>query len=209
MRLERHIRRVFDLEKVRQPAPESLSPEQEGTLAHLGYPTLQQGDFFLGLPALERWRTERALVFPPGCCVCFKEVSRYLPARADGGWFGLRGGERIVERVPHCEHHGSGDEARLIVSVQCWSELVCHVSLIGLNKPFLAEVAKLSQAGEVPPPWRAFPTYSPASSGWRQGNGESWMGRAWRPFWTSLPEAERADYLNRWAAPAEWREWLA
>lgn len=208
MGLQRHIRRVFNLKRTRSPSPEHLRPESEGTLAYLGYPALRQVDFFLGLPALERWRAERTLTFPPGCCVCLEEASQYRPAYAKPAWLGLRGKERILERVPHCEPHGSEEEARLIAVVDCWGAVVCRVSLIGLNGAFLAETAKHNQVGEVPPPWQAFPEYGPASSGWRQGNGEYWMGQVWRPFWTSLPETGRAQYLNRWSAPADWRAWI-
>jgi len=204
MRLARHIRRVFGLKKTLRLSPENLLPENEGTLAYLGYPSLHQVEFFLGLQPLERWRAERTLSFPPGCCVCLKESTRFLPACASRGWLGLRGRERLLEGVPHCERHGSGDEAQLLATVDCWSAMVCRISLIGLNGEFLAEVANLNAAGDVPPPWRAFPEYSPFSSGWRQGNGEYWMGQVWHPFWTGLSQAERADYLERWAAPAEW-----
>lgn len=208
MNLEHQIRRVFGLKKAARSSPEHLPSENEGSLAYLGYPTLRQTDFFLGLQSLERWQTERSLSFPPGCCVCLQEANRYLPACSDRGWLGLRGKEHILERVPHCERHGDGDEARLIATVDSWGEAIRHVSLIGLNGTFLSETARLNQTGEVPPPWQAFPEYSPVSAGWRQGNGEYWMMRVWSPFWNSLPEAERALYLERWAAPAEWREWM-
>lgn len=208
MKLERQIRRVFGLKKATRSSPEHLPPENEGSLAFLGYPTLRQADFFLSLPSLERWRTERSLAFPPGCCVCRQEANHYLPACIDKGWLGLRGKERILERIPHCERHGDGGEARLIATIDFWGEAICHVSLIGLNGTFLSETAQLNQTGEVPPPWRAFPEYSPVSGGWRQGNGEYWMARVWSPFWNGLPEAERALYLEHWAAPDEWRVWL-
>lgn len=208
MKQERQIRRVFGLKKAPRSSPEDLPPESEGSLAWLGYPTLRQVDFFPSLPSLKRWRTEKSLAFPPHCCVCLREANRYLPARIDKGWLGLRGKERILETIPHCERHGSGDEARLFATLDAWSEDVCHVSLIGLNGTFLSETAKLNQVGEVPPPWRAFPEYTPASGGWRQGNGEYWMARVWHPFWSGLTEVERTHYLDRWAASAEWREWM-
>lgn len=208
MKLERQLRRVFGLKKAAHSSPEHLSSANEDSLAYLGYPTLRQVDFFLGLQSLEHWRNERSLAFPPGCCVCLQEADRYLPSCTDKGWLGLLGKERILERIPHCERHGDGDEAKLIATVDSWGEAVCHVSLIGLNATFLSETAMLNQTGEVPPPWRAFPEYSPVSGGWRQGNGEYWMGRVWSPFWNGLPETERALYLERWAAPAEWRTWM-
>jgi len=206
--LRRHIRRVFQLKRTRPPALEHPSPEHDGTLASLGYPTLQQVDFFLGPAALERWRAERTLAFPPGCCVCLKEATRALPARADAGWLGLGRREHIVEQVPHCELHGSGDEARLIASVDVWSDRVLRVSLIGLQGAFLEETAKRHRTEEVPPPWWTFPQYSSVSSGWRQGYGEAWIGQAWYPFWRGLSEAERAKYLERWSPPEDWRELL-
>lgn len=208
MKLERQIRRVFGLKKTPPAGPEHPLAERAGSLAWLGYPTLRQVTFFLSLPSVERWKSERSLALPAGCCVCLQEATRYLPAFIDKGWLGLLGKERILERVPHCERHGHGDEAQFIVTIDTWSEAIRHVSLIGLNEAFLSETAKLNQAGEVLPPWRAFPDYSTVSGGWRQGNGEYWMMRAWHPFWSGLPEPERARYLERWAAPEEWREWL-
>jgi hypothetical protein len=209
MRLERQIRRVFGLKGAPRPSPEHLTPETEGSLAYLGYPTLQQVDFFLALPSLERWRLQRLLAFPEQCCVCQRGVDRYLPAYEYTGLFGMRGKAPVLERIPHCEQHGSQDEARLIVTVDSWSEAVRHVTLIGLNRAFLLETATLNQAGAVPPPWRAFPTYSPVTMGWRQGNGEYWMMRVWQPFWSGLSPTERSQYLDRWEAPTEWREWYA
>lgn len=208
MRLERQIRRVFGLKAAHRPSPQHLPPEGEGTLAHLGHPTLQQVDFFLSLPALERWRVQKALAFPSGCCVCLEEARHYLPAYAYTGLLGMRSKEPLLAHIPHCERHGSQEEARLIAIVDPWNKVVCHLTLIGLNRAFLLETAKFSQAGEVPPPWRAFPEYAPSSSGWRQGNGEYWMGRVWSPFWNGLTGIEQSHYLDRWAPPIAWKAWM-
>jgi len=207
MRLERRIRRVFGLKPGPRPAPAHQSPGGDGSLAHLGYPTLQQVDFFLDVPSLERWRAHRNLAFPSQCCICLQGAERYLPAYGYTGVFGMRGKAPLLEHIPHCDRHGRQDEAQLIVMLDSWSEAVCRVVLIGLSSAFLLETAKLNQVGDVPPPWRAFAGYEPHSSGWRQGNGEYWMGHVWRPFWAGLTTTERAHYLDRWAAPIEWRAW--
>ena len=208
MKLDRQIRRIFGLEKSSGPSLKHPVAEEETTLAYAGYPMLRQADLFLTLPVLERWRAERTLSFPPGCCVCSRAARQYLPAYAEPGWLGFLRREQVLTRIPHCEDHGRGGEARLLVLVNSWSELVCQLSLIGLNEVFLLETRDLNQAGDMPPPWRAFPGYEPASSGWRQGNGEYWFLHAWSPFWKRLPEEEREQYLRRWDAPTEWRAWM-
>ncbi|WP_218920857.1 hypothetical protein [Melittangium boletus] len=188
--------------------PVDVSLNASDSLAYLGYPTLRQVDFFLDLSGLEKWRTRHLLSFPSVCCVCSVPATRFLSSRGDIGLFGFFRKDTSVERIPHCDEHGSGTEARLLVLSKSWSEFVLHVSLIGLNEVFLAETKRLNQIGEVPPPWRAFPGYSPVTSGWRQGNGEYWMRHAWDPFWQRLSAEDRADYLQRWDVPLEWKSLL-
>ena len=83
--------------------------------------------------------------------------------------------------------------------------------------PALAELARL--AGRlgmawVPAAWLAEPEPAapwersdehPYSMGWRMGWGEDYM-MDFRLFWRGMGEVERASYLDRRGAPAEWRE---
>jgi hypothetical protein len=208
MKLDRQIQRIFGLEKSSLPSLSASSPDDGTTLAYAGYPTLRQIGLFLSVPALERWRKERTLVFPQDCCVCSQAAHRYLPACIDSGRLCFHRRERTIEEVPHCENHGHRYEAQLLAMVSLWSDLVCQVSLIGLNEAFLSKTSEFNQSGDIPPPWRAFPGQSPASSGWRQGNGEYWLLHSWSPFWKRMPRVEQQQYLQRWDVPAEWLSWM-
>ncbi len=57
---------------------------------------------------------------------------------------------------------------------------------------------------EPPPPWIALPDLShedPAT----QGVADAYVTLTFPPFWTGLSAGEKADYLDRWNASAEWR----
>ena len=57
---------------------------------------------------------------------------------------------------------------------------------------------------ETSPPWVSYPGFSPSDKFWRQ-EGEIWALEIWLPFWSSLNEAQRQDYLKKWDAPTEWQ----
>ncbi len=202
MSLENSIRRVF---RMRKEPRSTVSSETSNSLAYLGYPRLSASDFFLGSSGVETWREHHSLLFPPKCCVCLNSAVKSLPSRGDVGWLGLFRKGPAVGGIPHCDEHGRGAEANLLVLLRPWSEWVIHVSLIGLNEVFLANAKTLNQQGDMPPPWRAFPAYNPETSGWRQGNGEHWLLYAWSPFWKGLSLEEREHYLQRWDAPLDWK----
>ena len=183
MGLKKSIQRVFGTQKAFRSI---VLPLTSNDLAYLGCPALRASDFFLGLHGMEMWRGSRSMLFPPKCCVCLDSFVKYLPSRGESGWLGLFRKGPVVERIPHCDTHGGGREAKLLVLLKPWNEWVLHASLIGLDERFLVEAKTLNQQGDMPPPWRAFPGYSPETSGWRQGNGEYWMLHAWRPFWQGL-----------------------
>jgi hypothetical protein len=58
------------------------------------------------------------------------------------------------------------------------------------------------------PPWIVFPRLDPdeLSRHLKQGVTEPWFDQKWRPFWLSLSEAQRVQYLDHWKAPARWRD---
>ena len=60
---------------------------------------------------------------------------------------------------------------------------------------------------EPVPPWVACPDQDPDRS-MTQGPIEAVMVE-WVPFWRGLGLDEKARYLDRWAAPVEWRETIA
>jgi hypothetical protein len=59
------------------------------------------------------------------------------------------------------------------------------------------------------PPWIRYPGHEPWWGGWRQGESEVWLLEEWLPFWRSLSEIERGQYIARWIPPDEdWHEYL-
>lgn len=61
---------------------------------------------------------------------------------------------------------------------------------------------------ECRPPWVVFPELNPQElPGYlRQGVTEAYFSNHWQPFWQSLDESRRKEYLSRWKASAEWRD---
>ncbi len=66
----------------------------------------------------------------------------------------------------------------------------------------------LNRGEEIIPPWIAFPDSEPWWGGWRQGNAEGWLILVWLPFWRNLDNKAKADYVEKWDASADWREYL-
>jgi hypothetical protein len=66
----------------------------------------------------------------------------------------------------------------------------------------------LNRGEEIIPPWIAFPDSEPWWGGWRQGNAEGWLILVWLPFWRTLDRKAKADYMEKWNTPADWREYL-
>lgn len=62
---------------------------------------------------------------------------------------------------------------------------------------------------EVIPPWVRYPNESPHSPFWRQGNAEAYLDYVWRPFYEALPDEVQGQYLDRWNADSEWRDFLS
>ncbi|MDR3501416.1 MAG: hypothetical protein P4L79_02435 [Legionella sp.] len=60
---------------------------------------------------------------------------------------------------------------------------------------------------EIDPPWIFALDFAPWDMFWRQ-SGEIWIYYIWLPFWHALNQQQKEDYLNKWNAPANWREHL-
>ncbi|HET9954326.1 MAG TPA: hypothetical protein VFQ61_07475 [Polyangiaceae bacterium] len=59
-------------------------------------------------------------------------------------------------------------------------------------------------------PWLKFPHIpGSVSMGWRMGAGENYLFYTFYPWWDSLPDARREEYLDATCAPADWRLMLA
>jgi hypothetical protein len=198
----RDVRLVFGLRPVDAVAPNidapSVSDLDVSSLAHLGFPGLSVAVTFLSKETTELWNESRTLRFAGACCVCREPATRYLPTvEAHGLLFPKLRPGALATCVPHCDAHATQDHALLLVSVDRWNEAATHVAIVGLNRAFIEEARDLNRQGDPFPPWRAFPDYSPETSGWRQGTGEYWWHSAWRPFWSKLTSAERQEYLRR------------
>ena len=70
------------------------------------------------------------------------------------------------------------------------------------------QLEALERGDEIEPPWVVYPESEPWWGGWRQGNSEGWLVLAWLPFWDKLSDEDRLQYLEKWNAPDEWREYL-
>lgn len=57
------------------------------------------------------------------------------------------------------------------------------------------------QSDQPEPPWIKVPDVDASWAGWRQGAGEDWLCEVWLPFWHSLDDKGRRDYLERYPVP--------
>ncbi len=68
-----------------------------------------------------------------------------------------------------------------------------------LEKP----ISKPRTLEEVKPPWVVYPDYGPCDGCWRQG-GEAWFYHVWQPYWNSLSEKAKKEYLQKFEVPEDW-----
>jgi hypothetical protein len=197
---KRRIECVFGLKE------ETAVMRDDDSLGHLGFPSLSSVEIFLTAPGSDLWKQEQRIEWPQTCCSCGRaaEVARDVEDKG-----GLWRRKTAIKSVPHCRPHAGGGEARLVVIVEQWTAAVTRILLTGEDLGFLRETLRLNQTGDAFPPWVAFPEYDSLTMAWREGEGQHWLDKVWRPFWDRLTAAERDDYLNRWNAPAEWRERLS
>jgi hypothetical protein len=209
------IERVFGLPRrdwrkiLRRNLEGDAQVEGEGlSLALFGYGELQRVSFFLTADGLRLWKDSGSILLPEACCVCERAPVVWLASEPGMGPF--HDGPRPVRltSVPHCPEHGSGETARLLFDAGSLSADAVWVAMIGTNASFLRKAQELNQRGDIPPPWTAFPGQDSYSGFWKQ-SGEPWMATVFRPFWEALDSREKAEYLERWSAPDDWREWLA
>jgi hypothetical protein len=166
---------------------------------------------FFSTEGVRRWREQKAVRFPDCCCRCLNaaEVRKHLQ---NPGWLRWPWQRRVrINDVPFCEGHG---RRRVPGGLRIECVYTTSYGGIGLalsveNPLFAQRLFELNTTGEMPPPWAVFPLFSPVSSGWRQGLGESWFWGSWFPFWDRLSAREQADYQERHQAPSEWREYFS
>lgn len=206
------IQRVFgiprrDWKRILRQNLETATQVETTSLSLFGYPELHQVSFYLTAIGLRLWKNEGSILLPDLCCVCQRASRIWLPTdKSDGEFYNGRHSVSLA-RVPHCEIHGSRESAELLFDAGSFSPNAVWAAVMGVNASFLHDVLALNQSGDVPPPWEAFPNQNSYSGFWKQ-SGEPWMATVFRPFWKKLETSEKCAYLERWSAPADWREWL-
>lgn len=112
---------------------------------------------------------------------------------------------------PRFEWLVNGDTAETIRQVGGWSAVVAGakaggpVGVLAGSETGLGSIIS-GFAGALN---KAFLDSSMESlPGWRQGNSEFWLTYVWKPFWFGLSDAEQEQYLDRWMAPDDWRQFM-
>ena len=77
-----------------------------------------------------------------------------------------------------------------------------------LDEQKISRLLRAVQYKDILPPWEQYPETEPWWIGWRQGDGEVWLKLVWLPFWSKLARTEKEHYVDRWAAPEEWRNYV-
>ena len=56
---------------------------------------------------------------------------------------------------------------------------------------------------EPPAPWVKYPESYPSWGGFRQGTSQAWFNEVWLPFWQSIDENGKSDFLKRFPPPSD------
>jgi hypothetical protein len=68
-------------------------------------------------------------------------------------------------------------------------------------------IARSKAGQEVEPPWDWYPGSMPTWSSWRQSD-EFILYDLCMPYWDNLDAPQRAEYLDKWNVPDDWKWWL-
>ena len=72
---------------------------------------------------------------------------------------------------------------------------------------FMQEMQIIPLENDMQAPWVFGLNYPPYDIFWRQG-GEARLYYVWIPFWKTLDEKQKQEYLARWRASDDWRFFL-
>ena len=61
---------------------------------------------------------------------------------------------------------------------------------------------------ELFPPWVIFPNYLNEHISWDQGVAYDYNILNWLPFWQSLNQQEKQEYMDKYDCPLDWKDWL-
>ncbi len=59
-----------------------------------------------------------------------------------------------------------------------------------------------------PAPWQAFPGVDASGLGSREGSLDYWWRHYWWPYWQSLTQVQRNEWLHDAAHPEDWRSYV-
>ena len=209
-----YLRKVFDVHfdelYLRESSPVDNSAEDPRVQPWLQGPegTIHTLNFFPSAEGIEKLRKDD-LSFPQACCVCGNSIATDTLPIHPGSWIHrlanwIRGKRPLL--VPHCKEHLNRRYALFSARIEDRNNQLIRCFCVGYNKSFLESILSQYTIGDYPPPWVFNQHGFYSGSGWSQGIGESWLDTTWRPFWRSLSEEERVEYLDRWEADEFARE---
>jgi len=67
---------------------------------------------------------------------------------------------------------------------------------------------KIATYKELMPPWVIFPNLFQGVPRWNQGIEEDYGVNHWLPFWQSLNQQEKQEYMDKYDCPLDWKDWL-
>lgn len=209
MRIDTQFAAIFGLRREHARSDSWRPHDAIWDCAALGFKGIFSAHFFLSNDGRQRWLTAETVLFPNHCCACEGEAKHFVNFRPFVGWPFLyfRSSSSLVRAIPHCDQHGRRDP---FAFARVWNESSPYMSvqLFSQSRSFLKACLSLNAAdGDFPPPWETSPNSHPATH-FKQGTNETWMRKAWSPFWSSLSPSERAGYFARWPPPRAWLEHL-
>ena len=150
------------------------------------------------------------LTLPDMCVICGNSAPQGNPnsIRKSEGFFGhLRKGVCQIESGPKCEAHLSEDYPGIHVAYHIAKPGVTWLSCSVQSKEFLREFLLELHSGEHLPPWVVCPGLGPYIS-WTSGSQYEWLHHGWFPFWKQLDSQNQVEYILRWKAPQDWKEFF-
>jgi hypothetical protein len=210
--IDREIRKCFGVTpRSRRDIIARLSMEglRSADLVAASYDGLHSKRIYFGEEQHARWLSRTTMVLPEMCSACGEAATIRLPRYHAPP--GLLGGARAlsINDVPFCERDSGARQGLLAFEIHSDKHhRTLGVLLVAENELFLAIVTNQNSGGPIPPPWVAFPSYSPVTSGWRQSVGETWITEAWWPYWRRLGREAQDEIIACRDTPQEWADYL-
>ncbi len=95
------------------------------------------------------------------------------------------------------------------IKIQTLSQFLYYTVIKFKEEEHLQATERLiAQHKELFPPWMAFPNIFYGVPRWNQGFEYDYCILHWIPYWKSLTDVEKEDYLNKYPYPLEWKDWF-